>query len=54
MFLRDQPRGPTRELWRHVHGCGCFLDVLRDTLSHEVLSVAFADPADARAMKAKP
>ncbi|WP_339949430.1 sarcosine oxidase subunit delta [uncultured Albimonas sp.] len=54
VFLRDQPRGPTRELWRHVHGCGCFLDVLRDTLSHEVLSVAFADPADARAMKAKP
>ncbi|SFH91479.1 sarcosine oxidase subunit delta [Albimonas pacifica] len=54
VFLRDQPRGETRELWRHLHGCGCFLDVLRDTLTHEVRAVAFADPADAAAMRAKP
>ncbi|MDF2233480.1 sarcosine oxidase subunit delta [Albimonas sp. CAU 1670] len=53
VFLRDQPKGETRELWRHVHGCGCFLDVLRNTVTHEVISVAFADAADARAMRAK-
>ena len=54
VFLRDQPKGETRELWRHRHGCGCFLDVLRETRTHEVRSVAFADPADAAAMRAKP
>ena len=53
VFLRPQPKGPARELWRHVHGCGCHLEILRDNVSHEVLEVTFAAPADARAMKAR-
>ena len=53
-FLRDQPRGETRELWRHLHGCGCHIEILRNTVTHEIRETAFTDAADAKAMRAKP
>jgi len=39
VFLRDNPRGPHREFWQHVHGCRQWLVVERDTLTHEIASV---------------
>lgn len=33
LFLRDNPKGPTFERWRHVHGCGRFFNAVRDTVS---------------------
>ncbi len=39
VFLRDNPRGPHREHWRHAFGCGAFLEVERDTVTHEIASV---------------
>ena len=39
VFLRDNPRGPTREFWQHVHGCRQWLVVERDTLTHRIASV---------------
>lgn len=36
LFLRDNPRGPHREYWQHVHGCRAWLCVTRDTLTHEI------------------
>lgn len=45
VHLRDNPRGPHRELWFHAHGCRQWLEVTRDTLTHEVLAVRFAGPA---------
>lgn len=39
VFLRDNPRGTTREFWHHVHGCRQWLVVERDTLSHEIGAV---------------
>ncbi|MEM6661085.1 MAG: sarcosine oxidase subunit delta [Pseudomonadota bacterium] len=34
VFLRDNPRGRHRELWRHC--CGAFVEVERDTVTHEI------------------
>jgi sarcosine oxidase subunit delta len=47
VFLRDNPRGPHREHWQHVHGCRAWLVVERDTLTHEILHVAAARPQQA-------
>ncbi len=38
LYLRDNPRGVTAERWRHVHGCGRFFNVLRDTVSDRILA----------------
>jgi heterotetrameric sarcosine oxidase delta subunit len=38
VYLRDNPRGPHRELWQH-NACREWLVVTRDTLTHEVLGV---------------
>ena len=43
VFLRDNPRGPHRELWHHSQGCRLWLVVERDTLTHEVLGVRLAE-----------
>jgi sarcosine oxidase subunit delta len=42
VFLRDNPKGPHAEYWHHAHGCREWLVVERDTVSHEILSVARA------------
>ncbi len=49
VYLRDNPRGPLRELWYHGAGCHSWLVVTRDTLTHEISKVEFArDVATAR------
>lgn len=42
VFLRDNPRGPHREYWHHVHGCRQWLVVQRDTLTHAIGDVVLA------------
>ena len=42
VHLRDNPAGETRELWHHEAGCGAWLVVTRDTVTHEVTDVALA------------
>ncbi len=42
VHVRDNPRGLTRELWYHEAGCECWIEVMRDTLTHEI-SAADAD-----------
>ena len=39
VYIRDNPRGPHLEIWQHVHGCRSFLQVCRDTRTHDVLAV---------------
>ena len=51
VYLRDNPRGPHRELWRHIYGCGAFLEVARDTLTHEISSVTLCHPGMAQAVE---
>lgn len=38
LYLRDNPRGVVAERWRHVHGCGRFLNARRDTVSDRILA----------------
>jgi len=45
LYLRENPAGPHDELWLHRFGCRAWLRVRRDTRTHEVLDVAFADRA---------
>ncbi|MEM7742651.1 MAG: sarcosine oxidase subunit delta [Pseudomonadota bacterium] len=51
VFLRDNPRGPHREYWRHAFGCGAFLEVVRDTVTHEISEVKMAHPGMREAVK---
>ena len=39
---RDNPAGMTRDLWYHEGGCGAWIVVTRNTLTHEVLATALA------------
>lgn len=42
VHLRTNAAGPNTELWHHVMGCSAWLRVVRNTVTHEVISVAFA------------
>lgn len=37
LFFRDNPRGVHRELWVHAAGCRKFFNVVRNTVSYEIL-----------------
>jgi sarcosine oxidase subunit delta len=41
-YLRDNPAGTHRELWYHEQGDRSWLDVTRNTLTHEVTNVELA------------
>jgi sarcosine oxidase subunit delta len=53
VFLREQPKGEAEELWRHAHGCGSWLAITRNNVTHEVLDVRLARPGEARALPKK-
>jgi sarcosine oxidase subunit delta len=36
LFTRTNPRGPDEEIWRHTHGCGGWLLMRRDRVSHAI------------------
>jgi sarcosine oxidase subunit delta len=40
LYFRSNPKGPHAERWRHVHGCGRFFNVIRDT-STDVILVSY-------------
>src|SRR5690349_22766106 len=42
VYLRDNPKGPHRELWQHVHGCRAWLVVTRDVRTHAIERVESA------------
>jgi heterotetrameric sarcosine oxidase delta subunit len=39
LFLRNNPKGLHRERWVHRHGCRRWFNILRHTVTHEILSV---------------
>jgi sarcosine oxidase subunit delta len=45
LHLRDNPAGTAEELWFHWGGCGAWLIVERDTVTHEVHAVRLAAEA---------
>lgn len=47
VFLRDNTAGDMREWWYHGGGCRSWLEVVRNTLTHEIKSVEAAAGAGA-------
>ena len=43
VYLRDNPAGRHSEHWYHGAGCHAWLEVTRDTRTHEIIDVAFAE-----------
>lgn len=39
LHLRDNPAGVTRDLWYHEGGCGAWLLVTRNTVTHAISGV---------------
>lgn len=39
LFNRTNPRGVHCERWLHSYGCGRWLNLARDTVTHEILCV---------------
>lgn len=37
LYFRTNPKGRHRERWRHVHGCGRFFNLIRDTRTDAIL-----------------
>lgn len=55
VYLRGNPRGPHREWWLHHAGCGRWIQVTRDTATHEVLgAVPAVGPPGGGALGARP
>ena len=42
LHLRENPAGLTRDLWHHEAGCGAWLVVTRNTVTHAVSDVVLA------------
>lgn len=38
LYERSNPKGVHAERWRHLHGCGRFFNVLRDTISDTIVA----------------
>jgi sarcosine oxidase subunit delta len=38
LFFRSNPRGLTAERWRHVAGCGRFINCVRETVTDRILT----------------
>ena len=55
LHLRDNPAGQTRDLWYHDMGCAAWLELTRNTVTHEISAVRLvaeppiADPETAPA-----
>ena len=45
LHSRDNPAGATRDLWHHDGGCGAWLVVERDTVTHTIHTVTLAEKA---------
>jgi heterotetrameric sarcosine oxidase delta subunit len=39
LFFRDNPKGVFHERWRHTSGCGRWFNIVRNTVTHELLGV---------------
>ena len=47
VYLRENERGPHAEWWHHNHGCRQVLHIVRDTMTHEIISIESARPLEA-------
>jgi len=47
-FIRDNPAGDHMEYWHHTSGCRAWLVVMRDTRTHQIGWVEYANPSPQR------
>ncbi len=47
LHLRENPAGQTQDLWYHEAGCGAWLKVTRDTVTHDVLRAELVEAGHA-------
>ena len=40
----DNPVGPVRERWWHARGCGAWVEICRDTVTHAVADNGTGEP----------
>ena len=45
LFMRQNPKGLYYERWSHAHGCRKWFNVVRDTVSDQILAVYLMDEA---------
>jgi len=45
VYLRDNVAGAIREHWYHAHGCRNWIEVSRDTRTHQLFGAALARDA---------
>ncbi len=38
LFMRRTPKGRFRERWVHAHGCRRWFNLVRDTVTHEIVA----------------
>jgi sarcosine oxidase subunit delta len=43
-FMRKNLKGPAKELWLHAGGCGQWIVIARDTLTHAVIGAEALGP----------
>ena len=53
LFYRDNPKGVFLERWRHSAGCRRWFNVVRDTVSHEIIEVYAMGQKPAKTAAAK-
>jgi heterotetrameric sarcosine oxidase delta subunit len=39
LHVRDNPAGETQDLWYHEGGCGAWLKITRNTVTHDITAV---------------
>ena len=39
LFMRQNPKGPHPERWSHSHGCRRWFNMVRDTLTNEIIEI---------------
>lgn len=47
LHLRDNPAGLTRDLWYHETGCSAWIEVTRNTVTHQILASRLVAAAEA-------
>jgi sarcosine oxidase subunit delta len=45
LYVRQNIKGAQAERWRHVHGCGQWFNMIRDTTTHQIIAVYRMDEA---------
>lgn len=39
LFMRDNVKGVSLERWGHIHGCGQWFNMARDSVTHEIKAI---------------